>query len=320
MHTRGQKRNKSRTQSSGAGTYTTAKAQANAAKNAARVAEVNAAVSANASPMFVDSEDNKQRSKTSESKSVLSPGVTSPISSQPSVPTPPSGPASSPFNLGLQPLPATGRSSESKLRTVRSRDSTGVAAEAVSNAIHHINEKVIAARTKAERWAEAEARAMRVVEEERLAREAEEKARQKAEREAKEKLEREAKEKAEREKAEREAKEKAVREAKEKAEREAKEIADKWIQTPMSTESVHQFMITHFGPWYWNRGGTSSNSDSVSEQRYNETRPTFGEIYPDGVQKIFDNQHMRAGEAGCDTLVDLGSGCGKVLVQALLQF
>jgi hypothetical protein len=326
MSTRGQKRNKSRPQSSGAGTYTTAKAVANAAKNAARVAAVNAAVGS--SPMFVDSEDNKQRSKTSESKAVLSPGVVmSPnSSSQPSVPTPPSESKNSKFNLDLQPLPATGRSSESKLRTVR----TGVAAQdAVTHAIQHINEKVLAARMKAEqaqRWAEAEQRAMRVVEEERAAREAEAKAIAKAEREAKEKAarekaEREAKEKEAKEKAEREVKEKFEREVKEKAEREAKEIADKWIQMPMSTAKVDQFIVNHFGVWYRNGGyGISSNSDSVSEQRYNETRPTFGEIYSDGVEKIFDKQHMRAGDSDCDTVADMGMGCGKVLMQAALQF
>jgi hypothetical protein len=43
----------------------------------------------------------------------------------------------------------------------------------------------------------------------------------------------------------------------------------------------------------------------------------FGEILPESVSVIFDTNHLNGTEA--DTFVDLGSGYGKVVVQAYLE-
>jgi len=43
---------------------------------------------------------------------------------------------------------------------------------------------------------------------------------------------------------------------------------------------------------------------------------TYGELLPDGVCKLFDAEHLDVGAA--TTLLDLGMGTGKVLMQAFL--
>ncbi len=45
-----------------------------------------------------------------------------------------------------------------------------------------------------------------------------------------------------------------------------------------------------------------------------------GEIHFAGVSRILDSQHLDAAAAGTRTLYDLGSGCGRLCVQAFLQF
>jgi hypothetical protein len=87
-----------------------------------------------------------------------------------------------------------------------------------------------------------------------------------------------------------------------------------WLQVPLSTAKAEQFIIDHFGAW-----GTS-NKDDVSHQHFKETTTAFGEIYADGVEKVLGNQRMRAGDASCTKIVDLGCGHAKILLQALLQF
>jgi hypothetical protein len=43
---------------------------------------------------------------------------------------------------------------------------------------------------------------------------------------------------------------------------------------------------------------------------------TYGELLPDGVRKLFDAEHLDVGNT--TTLLDLGMGTGKVLMQAFL--
>ena len=44
----------------------------------------------------------------------------------------------------------------------------------------------------------------------------------------------------------------------------------------------------------------------------------YGEVLPAGVSRMLDARHLDASKA--DTLYDLGSGLGKLVMQAFLQF
>jgi len=55
--------------------------------------------------------------------------------------------------------------------------------------------------------------------------------------------------------------------------------------------------------------------DNASNQR---SSLLFGELLPEGVTKMFDQEHLRA--ASSKILYDLGMGCGKLILQAFEEF
>jgi hypothetical protein len=81
--------------------------------------------------------------------------------------------------------------------------------------------------------------------------------------------------------------------------------------TTSSTQVTHDFLFAGLG------APRSSLSDKASAQ-LSDIALTFGEVSWDGVCKMMDATHLDAAHAS--VVFDLGSGCGRLLLQTYLMF
>jgi len=92
---------------------------------------------------------------------------------------------------------------------------------------------------------------------------------------------------------------------------------------PMFDFSANQIMES-IGSLYDDHGWGVGKDDSLVNRKEKESfdqhhsSPLYGEIMPAGLQHILDKNHMNAASATC--LIDLGSGKGKLALQAFLTF
>jgi len=72
-----------------------------------------------------------------------------------------------------------------------------------------------------------------------------------------------------------------------------------------------------YGGARWGTAGDPKTSTDEREATARRASLLYGEVLPEGVEKLFDRSHLAADEAR--TLVDLGAGLGRLALQAFLE-